>query len=81
MGPCLITRGVLHGVPSVYEVIVELYHNQVDRRKQNLLAYRSSPGMRVRYISRKFVDICYSFVHGKSSSWNRHVQYISIEKN
>jgi len=25
MDPCLITRGVLHGVPCVYEVIVELY--------------------------------------------------------
>jgi len=25
MDPCLMTRGVLHGVPCMYEVIVELY--------------------------------------------------------
>ena len=29
---------------------------------------------------KKFADICYTFVHGKNASWNRHVQYISIEK-
>jgi len=30
---------------------------------------------------KKLVDICYTFVHGKNDSWNRHVQYILIEKN
>ena len=29
---------------------------------------------------KKFADICYTFLHGKNASWNRHVQYILIEK-
>ena len=29
---------------------------------------------------KKLADICYTFVHGKNASWNRHVQYILIGK-
>ena len=29
---------------------------------------------------KKFVDICYIFVHGKNDSCSRHVQYICIGK-
>ena len=32
------------------------------------------------YIMKKFEDVCYTFVHGKNAKWNRHVQYILIEK-